>query len=94
MRLPQMTETVFREKCIMPCWTFSFGPCPVCRPGGDMVNDVSLSSAQAENIMFLELDMTPPNTASLERSTDPNQSTSGDSSPTKERGGVRKSRSW
>ncbi|XP_034436266.1 kinesin-like protein KIF3C isoform X2 [Hippoglossus hippoglossus] len=52
------------------------------------------SRYRAENIMFLELDMTPPNTASLERSTEPNQSTSGDNSPTKERGGVRKSRSW
>lgn len=50
---------------------------------------------QAENIMFLELDMTPPNTASLDRSaeTELNQSHSVDSSPTKDRG-VRKSRSW
>lgn len=53
------------------------------------------SRYRAENIMFLELDMTPPNNASLDRSTDsePNQSPSLDGSPTKE-GGVRKSRSW
>ncbi|XP_034555166.1 kinesin-like protein KIF3C isoform X2 [Notolabrus celidotus] len=53
------------------------------------------SRYRAENIMFLELDMTPPNTASLDRSTEaePNQSHSVDSSPTKDRG-VRKSRSW
>lgn len=50
---------------------------------------------QAENIMFLELDVTPPNTASLDGSAEaePNQSHSLDSSPTKDRG-VRKSRSW
>lgn len=46
-----------------------------------------ISRAQAENIMFLELDMTPPNTAEL------NQSSSVDNSPTRDRG-VRKSRSW
>uniref|UniRef100_UPI0037E70004 kinesin-like protein KIF3C n=1 Tax=Semicossyphus pulcher TaxID=241346 RepID=UPI0037E70004 len=46
------------------------------------------SRYRAENIMFLELDMTPPNTASLDH-----QSHSVDSSPTKDRG-VRKSRSW
>ncbi|XP_042246596.1 kinesin-like protein KIF3C isoform X2 [Thunnus albacares] len=53
------------------------------------------SRYRAENIMFLELDMTPPNTASLDRSTEAesNQSPSLDSSPTKDRG-VRKSRSW
>nr|XP_019963628.1 PREDICTED: kinesin-like protein KIF3C [Paralichthys olivaceus] len=51
------------------------------------------SRYRAENIMFLELDMTPPNTASLGRSKEPNQSTSVDNSPTKDRG-VRKSRSW
>ncbi|XP_071323632.1 kinesin-like protein KIF3C [Trachinotus anak] len=53
------------------------------------------SRYRAENIMFLELDMTPPNTASLDRSTDAelNQSLSVDNSPTKDRG-VRKSRSW
>ncbi|XP_038563224.1 kinesin-like protein KIF3C isoform X1 [Micropterus salmoides] len=53
------------------------------------------SRYRAENIMFLELDMTPPNTASLDRSTEvePNQSHSLDNSPTKDRG-VRKSRSW
>ncbi|XP_030261544.1 kinesin-like protein KIF3C isoform X1 [Sparus aurata] len=53
------------------------------------------SRYRAENIMFLELDMTPPNTASLDRSaeTELNQSHSVDSSPTKDRG-VRKSRSW
>ncbi|XP_074541607.1 kinesin-like protein KIF3B [Halichoeres trimaculatus] len=53
------------------------------------------SRYRAENIMFLELDMTPPNTASLDRSTEAesNQSHSVDSSPTKDRG-VRKSRSW
>ncbi|XP_053192782.1 kinesin-like protein KIF3C [Scomber japonicus] len=52
------------------------------------------SRYRAENIMFLELDMTPPNTASLDRSAeaDPNQSPSLDNSPTKDR--VRKSRSW
>ncbi|KAM3602434.1 uncharacterized protein V6R79_004054 [Siganus canaliculatus] len=50
---------------------------------------------RAENIMFLELDMTPPNTASLECSAaaESHQSNSVDSSPTKDRG-VRKSRSW
>ncbi|XP_041814423.1 kinesin-like protein KIF3C isoform X1 [Chelmon rostratus] len=53
------------------------------------------SRYRAENIMFLELDMTPPNTASLDRSAEaePNQSHSLDNSPTKDRG-VRKSRSW
>ncbi|XP_029984857.1 kinesin-like protein KIF3C isoform X1 [Sphaeramia orbicularis] len=53
------------------------------------------SRYRAENIMFLELDMTPLNTASLDRSTEaePNQSPSQDNSPTKDRG-VRKSRSW
>ncbi|KAM7367634.1 hypothetical protein PAMP_013920 [Pampus punctatissimus] len=53
------------------------------------------SRYRAENIMFLELDMTPPNAASLDRSTEAelNQSSSLDNSPTKDRG-VRKSRSW
>ncbi|XP_073348620.1 kinesin-like protein KIF3C [Pagrus major] len=53
------------------------------------------SRYRAENIMFLELDMTPPNTASLDRSAEAelNQSHSVDNSPTKDRG-VRKSRSW
>ncbi|XP_033505226.1 kinesin-like protein KIF3C [Epinephelus lanceolatus] len=53
------------------------------------------SRYRAENIMFLELDMTPPNTASLDRSaeSEPNQSHSVDNSPTKDRS-VRKSRSW
>ncbi|XP_039981327.1 kinesin-like protein KIF3C isoform X2 [Xiphias gladius] len=53
------------------------------------------SRYRAENIMFLELDMTPPNTASLDRLTEAelNQSSSVDNSPTKDRG-VRKSRSW
>ncbi|KAM9704170.1 kinesin-like protein KIF3C [Menidia menidia] len=52
------------------------------------------SRYRAENIMFLELDVTPPNT-SLDRSAgaDLNQSPSLDNSPTKEKG-VRKSRSW
>ncbi|TKS76345.1 Kinesin-like protein KIF3C [Collichthys lucidus] len=49
------------------------------------------SRYRAENIMFLELDMTPPNTATLEA--EPNQSHSLDNSPNKDRG-VRKSRSW
>ncbi|KAG7509049.1 kinesin KIF3C isoform X1 [Solea senegalensis] len=55
----------------------------------------ALSRYRAENIMFLELDMTPPNAASLDRWTEaePNQSSSVDSSPTKDRG-VHKSRSW
>uniref|UniRef100_A0A3Q4BJL2 Kinesin-like protein n=1 Tax=Mola mola TaxID=94237 RepID=A0A3Q4BJL2_MOLML len=53
------------------------------------------SRYRAENIMFLELDMTPPHTTSLDRSleADLNQSHSLDSSPTKERV-VRKSQSW
>nr|XP_020459705.1 kinesin-like protein KIF3C [Monopterus albus] len=53
------------------------------------------SRYRAENIMFLELDMTPPNTASLDRSAEAelNQSPSVDNSPTKDRG-VHKSRSW
>ncbi|XP_031717460.1 kinesin-like protein KIF3C isoform X2 [Anarrhichthys ocellatus] len=53
------------------------------------------SRYRAENIMFLELDMTPPNSAALDRSTEsePNQSHSLDNSPTKDRR-VRKSRSW
>ncbi|KAM4522098.1 kinesin-like protein KIF3C [Odontesthes bonariensis] len=53
------------------------------------------SRYRAENIMFLELDMTPPNTSSPDGSseTDPNQSSSLDNSPTKEKG-IRKSRSW
>ncbi|XP_035534186.1 kinesin-like protein KIF3C isoform X1 [Morone saxatilis] len=50
------------------------------------------SRYRAENIMFLELDMTPPNTASLAVA-ELNQSHSLDNSPTKDRG-VRKSRSW
>ncbi|KAF7662608.1 hypothetical protein LDENG_00229080 [Lucifuga dentata] len=55
------------------------------------------SRYRAENIMFLELDMTPPTTVSLDRSAEAesNQSPSLDNSPTKERGGsIRKSRSW
>lgn len=50
---------------------------------------------QAENIMFLELDMSPPNTALLEHQAEaePNQSHSMDSSPAKNRG-VPKSQSW
>nr|XP_046229318.1 kinesin-like protein KIF3C [Scatophagus argus] len=53
------------------------------------------SRYRAENIMFLELDMTPPNVVSLDRSAgaEPNQSHSLDNSPTKD-SGVRKSRSW
>ncbi|XP_029352522.1 kinesin-like protein KIF3C isoform X2 [Echeneis naucrates] len=53
------------------------------------------SRYRAENIMFLELDMTPPSTASLDRSTEAasNQSHSAANSPSKDRG-VRKSRSW
>ncbi|XP_040921093.1 kinesin-like protein KIF3C isoform X2 [Toxotes jaculatrix] len=53
------------------------------------------SRYRAENIMFLELDMAPPNTASRDRPTEaePNPSPSVDNSPTKDRG-VRKSRSW
>ncbi|XP_061890599.1 kinesin-like protein KIF3C [Entelurus aequoreus] len=50
---------------------------------------------RAENIMFLELDMNPPNTNSLGRlkETEGNQSSSVDSSPTND-GGLHKSRSW
>nr|XP_061806287.1 kinesin-like protein KIF3C [Nerophis lumbriciformis] len=50
---------------------------------------------RAENIMFLELDMSPPNTASLGRlrDVDLNQSSSVDNSPTTDTG-VHKSRSW
>ncbi|CAN9507978.1 unnamed protein product [Ophioblennius macclurei] len=53
------------------------------------------SRYRAENIMFLELDTTPPNMASLDRSmeADTNQSPSADTSPSKDKG-VRKSRSW
>ncbi|XP_017267500.1 kinesin-like protein KIF3C [Kryptolebias marmoratus] len=53
------------------------------------------SRYRAENIMFLELDMTPPNTSPADRSTEaePNQSPSLDSSPSKEEG-VCRSRSW
>uniref|UniRef100_A0A8D0CM03 Kinesin-like protein n=1 Tax=Sander lucioperca TaxID=283035 RepID=A0A8D0CM03_SANLU len=53
------------------------------------------SRYRAENIMFLELDMTPPNTATLDRATksERNQIHSLDNSPTKDRG-VCKSRSW
>uniref|UniRef100_A0A3P8S7U2 Kinesin-like protein n=1 Tax=Amphiprion percula TaxID=161767 RepID=A0A3P8S7U2_AMPPE len=53
------------------------------------------SRYRAENIMFLELDMAPPNTATLDRSTeaDPNQSPSMDNSPAKDKG-ICKSRSW
>ncbi|XP_028295638.1 kinesin-like protein KIF3C [Gouania willdenowi] len=53
------------------------------------------SRYRAENIMFLELDMTRPNTGSLERSpeADPDQSPSADDSPIKDRG-VGKARSW
>ncbi|XP_071388548.1 kinesin-like protein KIF3C isoform X2 [Centroberyx affinis] len=55
------------------------------------------SRYRAENIMFLELDMTPPTTASLDRSSEAelNRSPSLDNSPTKDRARrVRKSRSW
>ncbi|XP_029903025.1 kinesin-like protein KIF3C isoform X1 [Myripristis murdjan] len=55
------------------------------------------SRYRAENIMFLELDMTPPTSVSLDRSSEVecNQSPSADSSPTKDRASrVRKSRSW
>ncbi|XP_028460950.1 kinesin-like protein KIF3C isoform X1 [Perca flavescens] len=53
------------------------------------------SRYRAENIMFLELDMTPPNTATLDCSTksERNQIPSLDNSPTKD-SGVCKSRSW
>ncbi|XP_028998004.1 kinesin-like protein KIF3C [Betta splendens] len=53
------------------------------------------SRYRAENIMFLELDMTPPMATSLDRSAEPelHQSPSTDDSPTKDRG-VHKSRSW
>nr|XP_057912856.1 kinesin-like protein KIF3C [Doryrhamphus excisus] len=51
---------------------------------------------RAENIMFLELDMNPPNTNSLGRlkDTEQNQSSSADNSPTNDILGVHKSRSW
>ncbi|XP_034018144.1 kinesin-like protein KIF3C isoform X2 [Thalassophryne amazonica] len=50
------------------------------------------SRYRAENIMFLELDMTPLNTST---GVEPNQSPSLNNSPTKDRGGcVRRSRSW
>ncbi|KAM4595891.1 kinesin-like protein KIF3C [Polymixia lowei] len=55
------------------------------------------SRYRAENIMFLELDITPPTTVSLDRSSEVelNQSLSLDNSPTKDRvGRVQKSRSW
>ncbi|TNN59221.1 Kinesin-like protein KIF3C [Liparis tanakae] len=54
-----------------------------------------VNDEHAENIMFLELDMTPPSSASLDRSapSERSQSQSLDNSPTKDRG-VRKSRSW
>ncbi|KAM9355201.1 kinesin-like protein KIF3C [Pholidichthys leucotaenia] len=53
------------------------------------------SRYKAENIMFLELDMSRPNAASLDRPTEAetNQSPSLENSPTKDKG-VRKSRSW
>ncbi|KAF3703073.1 Kinesin-like protein KIF3C [Channa argus] len=53
------------------------------------------SRYRAENIMFLELDMTPPNTSSLDHSAEAelNQSPSVDNLITKDKG-VRKSRSW
>uniref|UniRef100_A0A1A7Y5P8 Kinesin-like protein n=1 Tax=Iconisemion striatum TaxID=60296 RepID=A0A1A7Y5P8_9TELE len=53
------------------------------------------SRYRAENIMFLELDVTPPNTSSVDRSSDSelNQSPSLDNSPTKDKG-ICKSRSW
>ncbi|XP_061125927.1 kinesin-like protein KIF3C [Syngnathus typhle] len=48
---------------------------------------------RAENIMFLELDMNPPNTASLARLRDLNQSFPVDNFPTND-SGVHKSNSW
>ncbi|XP_039638805.1 kinesin-like protein KIF3C isoform X1 [Perca fluviatilis] len=53
------------------------------------------SRYRAENIMFLELDMTPPNTATLDCSikSERTQIPSLDNTPTKDRG-VCKSRSW
>lgn len=52
------------------------------------------SRYRAENIMFLELDMTRPNTSSVDQTeAEPNGSPSLENSPTKENG-VRKSRSW
>ncbi|KAG7253912.1 hypothetical protein CRUP_010024 [Coryphaenoides rupestris] len=52
---------------------------------------------RAENIMFLELDMTPPTAVSLDHSpeAEPNHTVSAGNSPTKEKASrVRKSRSW
>lgn len=56
---------------------------------------MSLVCVQAENIILLDLDVTPPRGASLNRSAAPrlNHTRSVDSSPTKDRG-VRKSQSW
>ncbi|XP_037541862.1 kinesin-like protein KIF3C [Nematolebias whitei] len=53
------------------------------------------SRYRAENIMFLELDVTPPSTSSVDRSAEaePNQSPPLDQSPTKDEG-VCRSRSW
>ncbi|KAM9840843.1 kinesin-like protein KIF3C [Aulostomus maculatus] len=53
------------------------------------------SRYRAENIMFLELDMTPPNTVSLDRSarTEPSQSPPLDNSSIKDRG-IHKLHSW
>ncbi|XP_068609635.1 kinesin-like protein KIF3C [Brachionichthys hirsutus] len=53
------------------------------------------SRYRAENVMFLELDMTPPTALSMHRSqeAEPTQSHSLDDSPTED-AGVRRSRSW
>lgn len=55
----------------------------------------SLVCVQAENVVLLDLDMSPPPVASSKRSAapEPNQTRSVDSSPTKDRS-VRKSQSW
>lgn len=56
---------------------------------------MSLVCVQAENIVLLDLDMTPAHVASLNRSAAvaSNHTRSVDSSPTKDRS-VRKSQSW
>lgn len=81
-----------------PHFRYRVGVCVyVCDPRGCAARAalMSLVCVQAENIILLDLDMTPARVASLRRSAavEPNQSRSVDSSPTKDRR-VRKSQSW
>ncbi|XP_056151103.1 kinesin-like protein KIF3C [Lampris incognitus] len=70
---------------------------PISQYAMRAITQGALSRYRAENIMFLELDMSWPSSVSVDRSSEgePNQSPSLDNSPTQDRAGrLRKSRSW